>query len=79
MEKYLTIRENPEIRETLINQAYKEVCDQYSWDIVTDKLIQFYYTFPNGCSKYKEGNDLYYTYTAHGQGKIIGYFIVNEI
>jgi len=41
-EKYLTIRDNPQIRESLIEEAYEEVCTQYSWDIVTDKLIQFY-------------------------------------
>ena len=46
--------------------------------MLDDKLIQFHYIFPNGCIKYREGNDLYYFYNAYGHGKIIGYFIVNE-
>lgn len=46
--------------------------------MLDDKIMQFYYKFPVGCVKYREGNNLYYTYTEHGQGKIVGYFIVDE-
>ncbi|MEA2011839.1 MAG: glycosyltransferase family 4 protein [Verrucomicrobiota bacterium] len=39
VETFYNLREN---KDSIIKNAYEEVCAKYSWDIITDKLIAFY-------------------------------------
>lgn len=38
-EKFYQMRNE---KQRIIKQAYTEVCEKYSWDIITEKLILFY-------------------------------------
>jgi len=39
VEKYYLMKKN---KKQIVENAFKEVCTKYSWDIITDKLINFY-------------------------------------
>ena len=42
IEKFNRLKNEKELRNQLIENAYKEVISTYSWDIITDKLTEFY-------------------------------------
>lgn len=40
--KYYLLKDHPDLRVKLIHNAYDEVCEKYSWQVLSEKILEFY-------------------------------------